>query len=119
MKCPALVSQPEMFLMKTPITSAGMSHQAMTTFAMVGCLYFFHPLRFDPTHQYCIRVEWLLSIVASPVVFAPAVLFMFMVYEDILVVMKSSFLSEESPQTFTQTASLSEYQMPCTSTLDF
>lgn len=35
---PALVSHPQIYFKKTPITSAGMSRQATTTYTMVGCL---------------------------------------------------------------------------------
>lgn len=70
MKCPALVTPTlkHPYFKKTPITSAGMSRQAMSTTATVGCLNScytcFHTIFVS------VRVSWLLCTVAHAV--APA-----------------------------------------------
>lgn len=68
MKCPALVTRTLKTPKKTPITSAGMSRQAMSTTATVGCLNSCYT-RFH-TILVCLCVSWLLCTVAHAV--APA-----------------------------------------------
>lgn len=73
MKCPALVTPTlkHPYFNKTPITSAGMSRQAMSTTATVGCLN----SCYTHTIPVTLGVSWLLCTVAVAVARAHLVFF--------------------------------------------
>lgn len=115
MKRPALVTPTlkHPYFNKTPITSAGMSRQAMSTTATVGCLN----SRYTHTIPVCLRVSWLLCNVAFAVARAHLVFF----------APASSSVSSGLYKkylcvwliTSTQTASLSDIKHHSLLTLDF